>query len=695
MTFLDRRSKDILIILAESKEPITTSYIGEKLDVSSRTIKRQMIKIEDYLNKHNFKLVTKPGYGVYIKGDLEEKNRLLQLLKEEEVEEKYSPEERQLFLLVELLKNKEPIKMYKFKSDLNVSEGTISSDLDKIEDILLEYDIKLIRKPGFGVYIDGEESELRKLIINIIYDNNFQNELLDILGNVVQNNKQISKSININAQNKLLNMIDKYTIKKVEEVVSEFENEKNIKLNGSQYVALIVHLALVIERIKNGDKIHMRSDYLSRLKENKKYLEAKELANRIEEVFNIKIPEEEVGYITMHLAGSTKYFDTQDKSWDEFFIDNYRIIKIAKDMIELIQEEIKIDLLQDEKILINLAVHLEPAIKRLLMNMEIRNPLLDEIKENYYYLFKISKKAAGILEKEFNVKVPDAEVGYIALHIGGAIERINNYIYKVIIVCPSGIGVSRLLCTKIINEFSNIEILGTLSAIDIYNADLSNCDFIISTVPINVDNIKSVAVNPLLLDEDKEKIRQVMGDISLNHSERDDNLSKTNNFKSSLKSNINYSKAILQVLDNYRYYEDISITNYEELINKIAGIYTHNYATFEKLKKDILEREKLGQLIIEESNTIIIHCRTNTVKELQVCTIKLLNSIKISEKKVDVIVVLLAPIDIEKEYIEVMSYITQNIFKGEPIKLMTEEEIYKAIHNILEGIYLNNKINRR
>ncbi len=122
-------------------------------------------------------------------------------------------------------------------------------------------------------------------------------------------------------------------------------------------------------------------------------------------------------------------------------------------MIEYVQKESNTYLLQDDKILVNLAIHLEPAIKRMIMGMEIRNPLLNEIMENYPQIFNLSKKASSIIEKEFNVKVPDAEVGYIALHIGGALERVNNYIYKVVVICPSGIGASRLLSTKISNEF--------------------------------------------------------------------------------------------------------------------------------------------------------------------------------------------------------------------------------------------------
>ena len=191
MKTLEGRIRDILFILAESDVPITTNYLGEKLNLSSRTIIRQMDELEEYLNKHNFKLIKKPGYGIEIEGGEEEKNRLKDLIDEEKVFRRYSPEERQLFILIELLKNKEAIKMYKFKSELNVTEGTISSDLDIIEEILKEQNIDLIRKPGLGIYIEGSESQLRKLILNLLYENNLQNQIMDVLGYDLENEEDI------------------------------------------------------------------------------------------------------------------------------------------------------------------------------------------------------------------------------------------------------------------------------------------------------------------------------------------------------------------------------------------------------------------------------------------------------------------------------------------------------------------------
>ena len=695
MKTLEGRIRDILFILAESDVPVTTNYIGEKLSLSSRTIIRKMDEIEEYLSKHNFQLIKKPGYGIEIGGGVKEKNRLKELIEEEKVSRKYSPEERQMFILMELLKSKEAIKIYRFCSELNVTEGTISLDLDVIEKILREQNINLIRKPGLGVYIEGNESQLRRLILNLLYENNLQNQIIDILiydlyseDNTLQNTEEYKLN------NMVLDIIDGDTLRKIENIVSEFIFREDIEFNDNQFLSLIIHLALVVERIKSGDEIKIDKYNLINLKENKEFDVANKLGKEIEYHFKINIPEDEIGYITMHLLGTKKYFHDDDGNWDGFFIDNYRIIKTAKSMIKLIEEEIGMDLMEDERLLIDLSIHLEPTIKRIILGMEIRNPLLAEIKENYDYIFKLSAKAAKIIEEEFHIDVPEAEIGYIALHIGGAMERIKNHKYRVLVVCPSGIGVSRLLSTKLNKRFQNIDIIGHVSAMDVKNYDSNMWDFIVSTAPLNIDSDRWILVNPLFLEKDVENIKKIMERSLLKDEEINSETYYSKAFRDDVIQNMNYSRAILQVLDNYKYNE-IKISNYEELIDIIPKIYLDDEKKYPILVEDILDREKLGQIILDESNAMLIHCRTDTIEELQFGIIKLYNPLSIQKTKVEIVIVLLAPISIDAEYIEIMGYITESIFRDKIIKDMSEEEIFQMINMVLGDFYNNKKFKRR
>ena len=57
--------------------------------------------------------------------------------------------------------------------------------------------------------------------------------------------------------------------------------------------------------------------------------------------------------------------------------------------------------------------------------------------------------------------------------------------------------------------------MDTVSALEANKYDFSRCDFIITTVPINVKKVHWILVNPLLLEEDKDKIKTIMTKIPL------------------------------------------------------------------------------------------------------------------------------------------------------------------------------------
>lgn len=113
---------------------------------------------------------------------------------------------------------------------------------------------------------------------------------------------------------------------------------------------------------------------------------------------------------------------------DFFYLDRYRLIRVSRAMLKLEGEIERVDFLKDERLLIYLSNHLEVAIKRISMRIDISNPILEQIKTKYKPTYNIAKKVWEILEEEFEVEVADDEIDYITIHLGGAKERINNYI---------------------------------------------------------------------------------------------------------------------------------------------------------------------------------------------------------------------------------------------------------------------------
>ncbi|MBL4934450.1 BglG family transcription antiterminator [Clostridium sp. YIM B02515] len=686
------RQKEILEKICSEYKYITISKIAEGLSISARTVLRELPNIDKWLEPYNCCLDKKSGLGIRLNGSMEARRDVLDNLEEEKELKSYTPKERQIIIISELLQNREPVKIYSFTKLLKVTEGTVSNDLDKIEEWLLKYNLKLIRKPGLGVYIEGQEDSIRRAIINLFYENIDESQLVDLIKeNITMLDKEY-KALDKDTKNRLLNLIDKGTVKKLEALIFELEKVLGYRFADNAFIGLLVHLTLAIQRIIKNEKISMDKKYLSKLKKYEEYKIAEELAKKISQTFNIEIPEDEVGYVTMHIRGSRGLEASSNNDLD--------VQSIAKEVIKTAEAETGIFLQQNERLYEGLVNHLGPVINRMKMNMDIRNPLLDEIKEFYPKLFKLASKCSKVVEKYIGMKMPESEIAYIAMHLGAAIEKRGSYgkrSYRTVIVCTTGIGTSVLLAARIEKEYENIEIVEVASTLHLNQDYLigKSIDFIISTVNIKFSKLPVVVVNPLLFEKDKQNISEFihsLKDKARNYSEPN---VKSVSLKEKLSKQKLYTDAILQLLNNFFIFEKEEIRSVEEIIEIVSGIAVDE-ENKTNIKLSLKEREEKGSTILTGLNSILLHCRTKGVEELYFGAVRIKQGLSLvnaedEKENIRLAIIMLAPDNCNKEYIEAISFISTKFIEEpefiEALLINSRDDLYMRLNEILDEFY--------
>ena len=112
------RQRAILNILLTETQAITIKDVADRVEVSTRTVHRELNDIEPLLEEYQLELIKKSGIGVVIDGNEEQKEELrLSLFNQTSVE--YLPEERKLLILCQLLEATEPIKLIATLTTLN------------------------------------------------------------------------------------------------------------------------------------------------------------------------------------------------------------------------------------------------------------------------------------------------------------------------------------------------------------------------------------------------------------------------------------------------------------------------------------------------------------------------------------------------------------------------------------------------
>ena len=92
------RQENLIQILLKAEKPLTTQELAEQLNVSSRTIRSDLEKIESEILVHSMKLEKKPRVGIWIEGTQDEKDALfLDVKGEHDLVESYPKEYRRGF----------------------------------------------------------------------------------------------------------------------------------------------------------------------------------------------------------------------------------------------------------------------------------------------------------------------------------------------------------------------------------------------------------------------------------------------------------------------------------------------------------------------------------------------------------------------------------------------------------------------
>ena len=495
--------------LVDQKGPVSIQVLSEILDVSSRTIRYDLNEIEDLIQKYELKLTKKPNFGVLLEGEAEEQFKVFAEFNDFYNSRHFrSAKMRKYLILYRLFQKKEPILIFELADLLDVSSTTVSKDLDQVENWLTKKNLALIRRRNYGVQIEGAEIDIRHAMKSLLNESYETGNMIELLN---KSNKKVDfkSRLEHGYDEEIKNLLGELNLEEIESVVKMAEKELSIRFTDSAFTGLIVHVAFAISRLLAEQDIKIDPERLKMIKKKNEFEIARKIGDLLEEKFPVEIPKDEIGFITIHLLGAKM---REGKASSELKEDELEYL--VKEMIRVVEKYFSTSLAGDQKLYSGLLVHLQAIVNRIIFNLPIQNPLLEDIKEKYGEVFEASKLAARLIQSEFYVEISEDEVGYLTIHFGAALERINfqkRKKAKVAIVCSSGVGTTNLLEVRLKNEFKAIEIVDSLSSLDLEdNEILKEIDFVISTIPLSLEAKDVIEVNPFLEENDIEKIKDYL-----------------------------------------------------------------------------------------------------------------------------------------------------------------------------------------
>ncbi|KEP25083.1 BglG family transcription antiterminator LicT [Bacillus zhangzhouensis] len=202
-----------------------------------------------------------------------------------------------------------------------------------------------------------------------------------------------------------------------EAIIDHARTTLNKNLNDSIYVTLTDHITFAIERHQKG--MDIKNALLWEIKRLYKdeFMCGVEAVRIIQDKLNIHLPEDEAGFIAMHIVNA---------ELNEEMPNVIQITKLIQDILNIVKYHFQIDLDEESLNYFRFVTHLKFFGQRLFNETQMENQnefLYEVVKEKNTAAFQCAEKINDYVQKEYNRSLIEDEMLYLTLHIDRVVKR--------------------------------------------------------------------------------------------------------------------------------------------------------------------------------------------------------------------------------------------------------------------------------
>lgn len=203
-----------------------------------------------------------------------------------------------------------------------------------------------------------------------------------------------------------------------EEIISEAKLQLGKKLNDMVYISLIDHVHTSILRFLDGVTVKNVLLWDIRRFYKDEFQVGLWALDYIEEKCKVRLPDDEAGFIALHLANAQM---DQEKMHNM-----YEITRIMQEIVNIVKYYFQIEFNEDDVYYYRFITHLKFFAKRLIdhniYEEDDNDDLWDVIKAKYQNAFRCVEKITKFILKKYEYQLSKEEQIYLTIHI----ERVVN-----------------------------------------------------------------------------------------------------------------------------------------------------------------------------------------------------------------------------------------------------------------------------
>ncbi len=646
MIVITQRCYRLLELLCTSYGFISVRTIADELKVSERTARYDISLLADWLFEKGISLQNVPKKGICIEEAGAKQARAFLIDYQTNTINKeifLNTEARANIIIGYILEGKVRKTINNMATSFGVSRTTLIRDLVKVDDWFITRGYEVLRDRKIGFYIDVDEIQRRRLMVEFIIEHVGNNSFFQQLG---YQEMGLRKSYGLQGSQ----LFAKYIVEseKFKEVIEDSNlmfSEINIHVSDNSFIWFVYYIAVSYARLEAGNSIVVFPQKYNDFQDSR-------ISCKVENQFRARnfenISEEnlinEAAYLTARIIAATKsdtenvktYNNELSKNVFEYFVDTF-------------EKETGYNLCNDVSLAESLKMHLYASIARVQLKIQTQNGMIEEIRNSFSDIYEICHKIFLDIKDNFGMDFDENEIGFITLYVATSMNKgANNSSSKkvrVVLICGYGVGTVSFLKKSLEREFPSIEIIKKLPAYEIGHYDFNEVDLVLTTIDIPFLLQKSlIRVKPIITKIDIRRIASFLriGKIVIEKETQDFKIEEllsiieencevndTQNLVESLKKTMgSYSKlasspvdlpSLRDIIPKRNILAKVDVGDWEDAVRKSSQVLIDNNCITPEYVESIIDmKDKYDHYSVISKGVCMLHATPRALSKLAV-----------------------------------------------------------------------------
>lgn len=548
---LSKRQKKILVTLFIKENWVKGSELSQILGVSDRTIRMDIESIKAVFNEPVIQTSKQYGYRYNREVDFKSLN----------VENVLDARERLAVVIKEMILSPTGIDYFDLANALYVSESTLLTDLHLIR--------KEIQSHGFALSLERHNDTFM-----------FQGRRLDQVKFLIH---WIKNNLGYSTPEQFARIFPKIDVPAISDMLLELLVEEKYFSRYLSFRSLLITVLMISEQAVTSNPSGSNEEN-TESRQNPESGLVVWITRRLMEIFDLSISPHDVELLneSLSMVKTMEEVEGFGRSGD---VLSEPVFMAIRHVLTEVKTHYALDFTHETELAIDLTIHIKIAILRMEKGIFIKNPIIEQMKREYPFLFDVALYIGNRLSEIMGIRFHQDEISFIVCHLADTYESLQrgNIVrdrLKVLVVALEGRSVVKYIIknNEVLRQESMIERIEIVSAAELeqFIQTQTMPDVIVSTSMIKVGGkTPDLIIRPEVSMGDRFSIQAVL----------------TKEIEKLKKRNFNTLTRVFFAHDQF--YPSIRVKKSEECIRYLCSRLKEGSFVDDAFEASVLERESL------------------------------------------------------------------------------------------------------